>query len=139
MGAGSRSTGGRGGGGATYKTGYTTAPCAHCVFARFACFSLQTATVSLNSVNRLIFVTVKCGVSFAVQTEFLNILFWTSFGIKRTSSNTLCRNKTTHPTEIKAAVSCQLLLAGYCGTCGPADCYQQHTCARTGHVSFHVT
>jgi hypothetical protein len=29
---------------------------------------------SLNSINQLIFVTVKCGVVFAVRTEFLNII-----------------------------------------------------------------
>jgi hypothetical protein len=29
--------------------------------------------ISLNSVNQLIFVMVKCGVLFEVQTEFLNI------------------------------------------------------------------
>jgi hypothetical protein len=28
----------------------------------------------LNSVNQLIFVMVKCGVFFAVRTEFLNII-----------------------------------------------------------------
>jgi hypothetical protein len=40
----------------------------------FLWFSLQTAIISLNSVNRLKFVTVKCGVFFAVRTEFLNII-----------------------------------------------------------------
>jgi hypothetical protein len=30
--------------------------------------------ISLNSVNQLIFVTVKCCVFFAVRTEFLNII-----------------------------------------------------------------
>jgi hypothetical protein len=33
----------------------------------------------LNSVNRLIFVTWKCGVFFAVRTEFSNIIF--TFGV----------------------------------------------------------
>jgi hypothetical protein len=47
----------------------------------FVWFSLQTAIISLNSVNQLIFVMVKCGVYFAVRTEFLNII-WTSFGFK---------------------------------------------------------
>jgi hypothetical protein len=28
----------------------------------------------LNSVNQLIFVTVKCGVLFEVRTEFLNVI-----------------------------------------------------------------
>jgi hypothetical protein len=44
------------------------------VFTYFLWFSLQTAIISLNSVNRLIFVTVKCGVFFAVRTGFLNII-----------------------------------------------------------------
>jgi hypothetical protein len=30
--------------------------------------------ISLNSVNQLIFVMVKCGVLFEVRTEFLNII-----------------------------------------------------------------
>jgi hypothetical protein len=30
--------------------------------------------VSLNSINQLIFVMVKCSVLFEVQTEFLNII-----------------------------------------------------------------
>jgi hypothetical protein len=30
--------------------------------------------ISLNSINQLIFVLVKCGVVFEVWTEFLNIL-----------------------------------------------------------------
>jgi hypothetical protein len=34
--------------------------------------------ISLNSVNELIFVMVKCGVLFEVRTEFLNIIY-TSF------------------------------------------------------------
>jgi hypothetical protein len=37
--------------------------------------------ISLNSVNQLIFVMVKCGVFFAVRTEFLNIIQM-SFGFK---------------------------------------------------------
>jgi hypothetical protein len=40
-----------------------------------------TAIISLNSVNQLIFVMVKCGVLFEVRTEFLNIVY-TSFGLK---------------------------------------------------------
>jgi hypothetical protein len=35
-------------------------------------FSLQTAIISLNNINQLIFVMVKCGVLFEVRTEFLN-------------------------------------------------------------------
>jgi hypothetical protein len=41
---------------------------------RFVWFSLQAAIIYLNSVNQLIFVMVKCGVFFAVRTEFLNII-----------------------------------------------------------------
>jgi hypothetical protein len=33
------------------------------------------AIASLNSVNQLIFVTVKCGVLFEVRIEFLNIIY----------------------------------------------------------------
>jgi hypothetical protein len=40
----------------------------------FVWFSVQTAIISLNGVNQLIFVMVKCGVFFAVRTEFLNII-----------------------------------------------------------------
>jgi hypothetical protein len=32
------------------------------------------AIIFLNSVNQLIFVMVKCGVFFAVRTEYLNII-----------------------------------------------------------------
>jgi hypothetical protein len=46
----------------------------HFVFMSFALFSLQTAIISLNSVNQLIFVMVKYGVLFEVRTEFLNII-----------------------------------------------------------------
>jgi hypothetical protein len=35
---------------------------------------MQTAITSLNSINQLIFVMVKCGVLFEVRTEFLNII-----------------------------------------------------------------
>jgi hypothetical protein len=35
---------------------------------------MQKAIISLNSVNQLISVTVKCGVLFEVRTEFLNII-----------------------------------------------------------------
>jgi hypothetical protein len=38
----------------------------------FVWFSLQTGIISLNSINQLIFVMVKCGVLFEVRTEFLN-------------------------------------------------------------------
>jgi hypothetical protein len=39
------------------------------------------AITSLNSVNQLIIVMVKCGVLFEVRTEFLNIIY-TGFGFK---------------------------------------------------------
>jgi hypothetical protein len=51
----------------------------HTVSVHFIWFSVLTAIISLNSVNRLIFVTVKCGVFFAVRTECLNIIL-TRFG-----------------------------------------------------------
>jgi hypothetical protein len=35
-------------------------------------YQVVTAIISLNSVNQLIFVMVKCGVLFEVRTEFLN-------------------------------------------------------------------
>jgi hypothetical protein len=38
----------------------------------FICFSLQTAITSLNRINQLIFVIVKCDVLFEVRAEFLN-------------------------------------------------------------------
>jgi hypothetical protein len=44
----------------------------HFVFMGFLRFLLQTAIISLNSINQLIFVMVKCGVLFEVRTEFLN-------------------------------------------------------------------
>jgi hypothetical protein len=37
--------------------------------------------ISLNSINQLIFVMMKCGVLLEVRTEFLNII-WTTFGVK---------------------------------------------------------
>jgi hypothetical protein len=40
----------------------------------FLCFSLYRTVTPLNSVNQLIFVTVKCGIFFAVRAEFLNII-----------------------------------------------------------------
>jgi hypothetical protein len=43
----------------------------HFVFIRFVWFLLYTAIISLNSVNRLIFVMVQFGVLFEVRTEFL--------------------------------------------------------------------
>jgi hypothetical protein len=53
----------------------------HFVFLGFMWFSIQTATVSLNNISQLIFVTVNCGVLYAVGNEFLNIIT-TSFGFK---------------------------------------------------------
>jgi hypothetical protein len=46
----------------------------HFVFIGFLCFSLKAAIISLNSINQLIFVLVKCGVLFEVRTKFLNII-----------------------------------------------------------------
>jgi hypothetical protein len=40
----------------------------------FAWVSENTAIISLNTVNQLIFVMVKCGVLFEVRTEFLNVI-----------------------------------------------------------------
>jgi hypothetical protein len=40
----------------------------------FVCLLLQSAIISLNSINKLIFVMVKCCVFIAVRTEFLNVL-----------------------------------------------------------------
>jgi hypothetical protein len=42
------------------------------IFMGSVWFSLQTAIISLNSVNYLIAVMMKCGVLFEVRTEFLN-------------------------------------------------------------------
>jgi hypothetical protein len=42
---------------------------------------MQTAIISLNSVNQLIFVVVKCGVLFEARVVFLNIMQM-SFGFK---------------------------------------------------------
>jgi hypothetical protein len=36
--------------------------------------SVKKAIISLNSINRLIFVMVKCSVLFEVRTEILNII-----------------------------------------------------------------
>jgi hypothetical protein len=44
----------------------------HFVFIGFAWFSLQTAIITLNTINQLIFVMVKYGVLFEVRTGFLN-------------------------------------------------------------------
>jgi hypothetical protein len=53
----------------------------HFLFMGSVFFSLTTAIISLNSVNQLIFVMVKCRVLFEVRTEFLNIIL-TSLGFK---------------------------------------------------------
>jgi hypothetical protein len=39
------------------------------------------AIISLNSINQLIFVMVKCGIVFEVWAEFLNIIYM-SVGLK---------------------------------------------------------
>jgi hypothetical protein len=36
---------------------------------------MQTAIISLNSVNQLIVLMVKCGVLYEVRTEFLNTYY----------------------------------------------------------------
>jgi hypothetical protein len=59
-------------------------------FVRFS----QTANISLNSVNQLIFVMVKRGVFFAVRTEFLNIIY-ASFGFKGLKRRTKTECKMT--------------------------------------------
>jgi hypothetical protein len=41
----------------------------------FVWFSLQTAIISLNTINHLIFVMVNYGILFEVRTELLNIIF----------------------------------------------------------------
>jgi hypothetical protein len=40
----------------------------------FVRFLVKTAIISINSVNHLVFVMVKCGVLFEVRIEFLNII-----------------------------------------------------------------
>jgi hypothetical protein len=40
----------------------------------FVWFSLQTVIISLNSINQLIFVMVKCCVLFEVRTELLSTI-----------------------------------------------------------------
>jgi hypothetical protein len=47
----------------------------------FVWFSVYTAIISSNGINKFIFVMVKCSVFFAVRTEFLNII-QTSFSFK---------------------------------------------------------
>jgi hypothetical protein len=42
------------------------------VFIGIVWFLLLTEIISLNNINQLIFVMVKCGVLFEVRTEFLN-------------------------------------------------------------------
>jgi hypothetical protein len=58
-------------------SGNVPAICTICYAAFFiygsVFFSLKTAITSLNSVNQLSFVMVKCRVLFEVRTEFLNI------------------------------------------------------------------
>jgi hypothetical protein len=47
-----------------------------CILHRLVSYNShkKTVIISLNSVNQLIFVMVKCCVFFAVRTEFLNII-----------------------------------------------------------------
>jgi uncharacterized membrane protein YuzA (DUF378 family) len=44
------------------------------VFVGFVSFSLLTAIISLNSIDQLIYIIVKCSVLFEVRAEFLNII-----------------------------------------------------------------
>jgi hypothetical protein len=44
------------------------------LFMTYVWFFLQTVINSLNVVNKLILVMVKCGVLFEVQTEFVNVV-----------------------------------------------------------------
>jgi hypothetical protein len=46
----------------------------HFVWMGFVWFSVLMTIISLNSVNQLISVTVKCCVFFAVRTGFLNVI-----------------------------------------------------------------
>jgi hypothetical protein len=53
-----------------------------CIHICWFCTNLRvTAIISLNGINKLIFVMVKCDVLFEVQNKFLNIT-WTNFGFK---------------------------------------------------------
>jgi hypothetical protein len=64
----------------------------------FVWFSLLTAIISLNSINKLIYIMVKWGVLFEVRTEFLNIIY-TSFGFNVINHGTkFCRLKPLLPT-----------------------------------------
>jgi hypothetical protein len=60
--------------------------------------SLQTAIISLNSVNRLIYVMVKYGVFFAVRTEFLNITY-------------LCTSRGFTLFMVRALLGCDILIS----------------------------
>lgn len=53
--------------------GLTISDCEFCIY-RILSFSLETAFISKNSENKMIFVMVKCGVLFTVRPEFLNII-----------------------------------------------------------------
>jgi hypothetical protein len=46
---------------------------AFCIYESYMILTLN-AIISLNGVNQLNFVMVKCGVFFAVRTELLNII-----------------------------------------------------------------
>jgi hypothetical protein len=43
---------------------------------------IKEIIISLNSINKLIFIRVNCGVLFEVRTKFLNVIQTTSFGFK---------------------------------------------------------
>jgi hypothetical protein len=76
---------------ALWKTRYVAAywemhvplalPVSKCAFYVYGSYMVLGVNISLNSINELIFVMVKCGVPFEVRTEFLNIICRT-FGFK---------------------------------------------------------
>jgi hypothetical protein len=56
---------------------------------------VQTAIISLNRVNQLIFLMAKSGVLFEVRSEFLNVIY-ASFGFKGLSIYTQKKYTHTH-------------------------------------------
>jgi hypothetical protein len=46
----------------------------NCIYGFGTILNEKKTIISLNSVNELIFLVVKCSVPFEVQTEFLNII-----------------------------------------------------------------
>jgi hypothetical protein len=94
--------------------------------------------ISLNSVNQLIFVMVKCGVLFKVRTEFLNIIVtYSGFYIH---DGTLLHSKTQY-TTVKH--SRQLLEHTYTsdphglGTLTPIEFFQQDLLWQSSNTHCH--